>query len=539
MNRVSCVLAALAAFSCSLYAPLAHAAKATHNITYGSSALATAIYYPDDLALIRGVLVFTGGQGNGGSSDTRALVDDGFWQRFAASVGFAIIGDQFTGAYTNAAKGPGQALLDSLTALAKDTGHPELEYAPLLVEGFSNGGYFSFTFAQFAPARVIAFCVNKSGFATAPLDASFLAVPGFLVWGSEEPATNTPTVIHDLVTQGRKKHALWAELREWGAAHEDGSASRAFAPFFAEMIAARYPAGATPLHAAVALTALREDAGWLGDHSDASVGSDLPMLATFAAYGGDKTTASWLPSEGLANVWRGFVTKTPIGLDMPSAHAQLDAQRTLPLSASGVGGVARVRFLAGAALIAGDVAVSGGQAKASWSPDAGGVSGVLAVGVDANGAVTRISRPADLVLYGKPPAEAMGPTAGSAGGDVGGAAGDAAGAGGAGTAAAGAGTAAAGGDTGAAGVASGIGAAGAAGMRMTAGGGVVKGGCNVLQPAAARGWQPSLLASLLAGWALSRRASAFAGRRRRPARGAIERRHDAASRAVPDVLVEE
>ena len=214
MNRVSCILLVLA---CCLYAPRAHAAKATHNISYGSSALATTLWYPDGLPLIRGVLVFTGGQGSGVSSDTRAMADDGFWQRFAESVGFAIIGDQFTGSYTNAANGPGMALLDSLTALANETAHPELEHAPLLVEGFSNGGYFSFTFAQFAPARVIAFCVNKSGFATAPLDDAFLAVPGFLVWGSEEPATNTPTVIHDLVTAGRKKHALWAELREWGA----------------------------------------------------------------------------------------------------------------------------------------------------------------------------------------------------------------------------------------------------------------------------------------------------------------------------------
>jgi hypothetical protein len=541
MNRVSCVLAALA---CSLYAPLAHAAKATHNVTYGSSALATTLWYPDGLSLIRGVLVFTGGQGSGVSSDTRAMADDRFWQRFGESVGFAIIGDQFTGSYTNAANGPGMALLDSLTALANETGHPELEHVPLLVEGFSNGGYFSFTFAQFVPARVIAFCVNKSGFATAPLDAAFLAVPGFLVWGSEEPATHTPTVIHDLVTQGRKQHALWAELREWGAQHEDGSASRAFAPFFAEMIAARYPASASPLHAPVALTALREEDGFLGDHSDASVGSSLPMLATFAAYGGDKTAASWLPSEGLANVWRGFVTKSPIGLDMPGAHAQLDANQTLPLQASGIDGVGPVRFLAGAALLVGDVAVSGGQAKASWTPDAGGVRGLLAVALDASGAVARISRPADVVLYGKPPALVMGPVAGNAGGGAGGAAG--ADDGGAGTAAVGGEAVVAGGaGVGADGVAGAGGAgAGASGtgtrmeVSMAAGG-----GCSVARTNAARHLRPWTLASLLAGWVMSRRRrrceSTSARRHRRPARCAIECRHDAAGRTVSEVLVQQ
>jgi hypothetical protein len=428
MNRVACLSGLLVLLVGALPAPVAHAAKVTHNITYGSSALATTLWYPDDLQLIRGVVVFTGGQGSGGSSDTRALVDDRFWQRFSESFGFAIMGDQFSGSYTNAANGPGMALLDSLSALATDTGHPELAHAPLLVEGFSNGGYFSFTFAQFAPTRVIAFCLNKSGYATAPLDPAFLAVPGFLIWGSEEPASGTPTVIHDLVSQGRKQHALWAELREWGAQHEEGSAVQAFAPFFAEMIAARYPATASPLSAAVALTPLREQDGFLGDHGDASVSSSLPSITSFAAYGGDKTTQSWLPSAALANIWRGFVTKSPIGLDAPSASAQLDATQTLTLTASNLGGAPQVSFFAGADPLASEVAVSGGQAKASWAPEAGGVLGILAMALDAGGAVARISRPANVVLYGKPlPMRSMmGPSAGSpasAGGDGAGGAG--------------------------------------------------------------------------------------------------------------------
>jgi hypothetical protein len=392
---------------------------------------------------------------------------------------------------------------------------------------------------------VIAFCLNKSGYATAPLDASFLAVPGFLIWGSEEPATHTPTVIHDLVTQGRKKHALWAELREWGAQHEDGSASRAFAPFFAEMIAARYPASASPLHAEVALTALREEDGFLGDHGDASVGSSLPTLASFAAYGGDKTAASWLPSEALANVWRGFVTKAPIGLDMPGAHVQLDAQQALPLLASGVDGPGQVRFLAGATSLAGDVAVSGGQAKASWTPDAGGVRGVLAVALDADGTVARISRPADVVLYGKSPVVVMEPLAGNASGGAAGVAGKDEG--GAGAAAASGGAEMAGVEAGAG--ASGLAASGASGASaegpVAAGTGARRaagGGCSVTRVKAAglhcQVWVLAWLAGRVVSRRQRRRDSASARRRRGPTGRAIECRHDAAGRAVSDVLVQ-
>jgi hypothetical protein len=377
------------------------AAKATSSIVFDSRALVTTLWYPNNLALIRGVVVFTGGAGSGMSGDTRGMVNNPFWQRFAESVGFGILGNQFTGSYANAAAGSGQALLDSLASLATTSGHAELMHAPLLVEGFSNGGYFSFTFTQFAPARVIAFCLNKSGFARAPLDAAFLNVPGLLIWGSEEPTTGVPTVIHDLVQQGRMQHALWAELKEWGVAHAEGGADWIFAPFFADMIAARYPAAATPLTGDVPLLALSEQTGWLADSSDSSVSSNLPLIAAFGSYAGDKQAASWLPSEGVANLWRGFVTQTPIQLVAPTPGAQLDANQPLQLRASGFGSGETASFFDGAAALVTSVTTSGGTANAAWNPRWGGARGILALAVDGRGATTRTSRPVNVVLYGK------------------------------------------------------------------------------------------------------------------------------------------
>lgn len=402
MRFAGCVVIALW-MSGVLMPATASAKKVTASVSFSNArSLATALYYPDDLALIRGVVVFTGGQGSGVSGDTRALVDQPFWQAFASSLGFAIMGTQFTGSYTDAAAGPGDALLDVLAALADKTGHPELEHAPLLLEGFSNGGYFSYTFTAFAPERVIAFCLNKSGFARAPLTDAFLAVPGFLIWGSEEPATGVPTVIHSLVQQARQRHALWAELKDWDRGHEEGKVERVFAPFFAEMIAARYPAAEDPRNGPVTLRALQETAGYLGDHSDASLSADLPTTAAYAAYSGDKLAASWLPSAGLAVLWRAFVVHEPLAFTAPTGGQISDATQPLQLTAAGLAEDTSARFVDGTQMLTGQVdRSSDGSAQSSWTPGWGGVRGLVALSVAADGTTERSSRPVHVVLQGK------------------------------------------------------------------------------------------------------------------------------------------
>jgi pimeloyl-ACP methyl ester carboxylesterase len=380
----------------------AHADKVSNVESFSDSRkLATTLWYPEDVTTIRGVIVFTGGQGSGVSNDTRAFADNPFWQAFGESLDFALVGTQFTGSYTDASAGPGKALLDSLASLATQTGHPELANAPLLLEGFSNGGFFSYTFAAFAPDRVIAFCLNKSGYARAPLTAAFLAVPGLLIWGSEEPATGTPTVIHGLVQEGRKQHALWAELKEWGRQHEEGSVERVYAPFFADMVAARYPDFMDPRTGPVPLRALRESDGYLGDHSDASIETNMPKIAAYADYTGDKLAASWLPNGGIARLWRGFVTKNALNLTLPQPGQLIGAMETLQLSVSTLDDTHTGRFLDGATMLTQDVKPSNGTAQSAWYPQWGGVRGIVAVEVTDMGEVVRTTRPANIVIFGK------------------------------------------------------------------------------------------------------------------------------------------
>jgi hypothetical protein len=381
---------------------VAHAAKSTLTVAFEKRSVESALWVPNGLGVIRGVIVFTGGQGaNDQSGDTRPLVDNRFYQRFAESLGFALLGNQFNGSYTEAESGPGQALLDSLAQYALKLNHPELARAPLLLEGFSNGGYFSFTFAKWKPSRVIAFALNKSGFAKAQIDPAFAAVPGLFFWGEEELTKGMPTVIHSIIVQGRAQHALWAEVKEWGRGHEEGDVERMFVPFFAEMVVARYPAWKSPLTTEVPLIALDEGSGWLGDHSETSIDSELPTIAPFSAYAGDTAAASWLPSAAFANLWRGFVTKLPIRLDLPVSQAQLSATQLLQLRASGLSSGETVSFFDGATEIAKNLPVdSGGEARAQWLPQWGGSRGIVAV-VKRSGVVTQTSRPAVITLYGK------------------------------------------------------------------------------------------------------------------------------------------
>jgi hypothetical protein len=147
-------------------------------------------------------------------------------------------------------------------------------------------------------------------------------------------------------------------------------------PFFAEMVAARYPANKTPLKGEVALIALDEAMGWLGDHGDASVESDLPAIATFAAYPGDEAAASWLANEGLANVWRAFATKNPLSLSSPGSGVQLDATKPVQLKATGLAQGQNGNFFDGARLTSSPMSQSGGTISASWTPEWGGGRGI-------------------------------------------------------------------------------------------------------------------------------------------------------------------
>jgi pimeloyl-ACP methyl ester carboxylesterase len=177
-----------------------------------------------------GVVVFTGGQGPGGSFDTRDIGP--FWRQWVATNHQGIVGTRFVGSYRDAAKGSGDRLIQVLGQLATASNHPEVSTVPLTLAGFSNGGYFSYTFTALHPSRVRAFVVNKSGYATARLTSELAAVPGLFIKGELEARLGIPSVIDHLVQEGTSHGAEWRGVIDPGVAHEPGHVDRLMAQFF-------------------------------------------------------------------------------------------------------------------------------------------------------------------------------------------------------------------------------------------------------------------------------------------------------------------
>src|SRR5215831_1464815 len=95
-------------------------------------------WYPDGAELLRAVVVLVPGS----NGDGRPQVDEAFWQQFATKLHLGLVGCRFTDKqhdqmfiehYVDVSKGTGPALVDSLNAFAKRSGHNEVATAPLLL----------------------------------------------------------------------------------------------------------------------------------------------------------------------------------------------------------------------------------------------------------------------------------------------------------------------------------------------------------------------------------------------------------------------
>jgi hypothetical protein len=94
-------------------------------------------------------------------------------------------------------------------------------------------------------------------------------------------------------------------------------------PFMAEAIRLRYSSGELPTATSgVSLRTLEEEDGWLADQSTWMSG--LVKIASYAEYGGDKSTAGWLLNENMARLYLAFATyDKPVSIQFPSSPVLL------------------------------------------------------------------------------------------------------------------------------------------------------------------------------------------------------------------------
>ena len=254
------------------------------------------LWLPDGSGPVRALIVLVPGS----NADGRADVDDLFWQALAAKRRLALVGCRFTDKaheqmyieqYVDVSKGSGQALLESLTVLARKSGHPEIASAPLLLWGMSAGGEFNYEFTAWKPERVLAFVVNKGNvYYTALASAAARLVPGVLFTGETDLAFRTDAV-SGLFAINRRAGALWAYAQEPAVGHEIAHSREFAAVLFDEMLSLR-------LSEAGELRPLDEKSGFYGDpksHDVRHAGLARPPSTH---------PVSWLASERLGRAWQ-------------------------------------------------------------------------------------------------------------------------------------------------------------------------------------------------------------------------------------------
>jgi len=256
------------------------------------------LWIPQNLAQIRAVIVLIPGS----NGDGRPEVNDAVWQKFANQHGLALVGCRFTDKphdqnfieeYVNVSLGSGQALLDALEELAKQSQHPELSRAPLLLWGMSAGGQFNYEFVAWKPERVVAFVVNKGGiYYSALLSKAARNVPGILFVGGRDLEFRTNTIA-GLFAVNRRGGALWALAEEPSAAHVVGRSREMALAFFEDVLPLRLPE----------LSAISESSGFLGDLKAKTFQKQTGPVPNYPT--------AWLPTARVARMWEAMVNEKP------------------------------------------------------------------------------------------------------------------------------------------------------------------------------------------------------------------------------------
>ena len=184
------------------------------------------------------------------------------------------------------------ALFAAITAIAAQSGHPELADAPFLAFGISAGARESSGLVSRFPGRAIGLLGWHPAGVSMLADPAAMAVPTLLLQ-AEFDETVYPAV-PAAFTDNRSRGALWALVVEPGIDHDDATsaASATVMGWISDALGRRLPAGAGD-----PLVGLSQESGWLGDQSTLEI-------AAWADYPGERTEASWLPSRSMAEAWQ-------------------------------------------------------------------------------------------------------------------------------------------------------------------------------------------------------------------------------------------
>jgi hypothetical protein len=259
------------------------------------------LWLPDLRQEGRGVMIY----GNGAGGDERDTILGEQLLAFAAANRLGLIGTSQFGPFMR--RGEGQMLLDALKTLAQTTAHPELEHAPIVFTGHSNGGQMAHEFNAWMPSRVIAFGVWRGGVyeSYTGLSQEALATPAVLSAG-ETDLERRVTAIRRLFDLNRPLGANWSLLVEEKMGHNRGNTLTLFLSAFQHVMEQRLPPEASSRQGSVQLRPVDPKRAWLADNSTWKDGITKIMPAR--GFKGDASRMSWLPDEDIAYIYRGLAS---------------------------------------------------------------------------------------------------------------------------------------------------------------------------------------------------------------------------------------
>jgi len=261
------------------------------------------LWLPDDVPVVKGIVVISG-HGSGQTlfrrADLRALAKD---------LNLAIF--TFVGNPLQRGFWPQRLLIDRLRVFAEQTGHPELEHAPLFLYGHSNGTGFSAVFPAYWPDRVWSWVSMRPGITFQVYQPQAAAVPGLVIFGEDDHFFARPSQAENLAvvpSLRKRSNALWNIAVEPGTGHGPGEKTWPLVfSFLRHTFSARVPAPCDCREGPVTLKKLLPEDGFLGQNWDVTAGGyqELPV-ASFAAFAGDRSAASWLVNAAYAADWQAF-----------------------------------------------------------------------------------------------------------------------------------------------------------------------------------------------------------------------------------------
>lgn len=198
--------------------------------------------------------------------------------------------------------GIGNAVLRALEVFALASDHPELEHAPIFMEGYSWGGQFGYHFTVWRPDRVLGFMTMKGGFHRTFDAGDAIQVPGYLFAGENDKEYRVRN-LSQIFERHRPLGAKWALAILPGVGHGKVHDRDLLDPWFRAVVEARLPPGEPSLFEPPLLQNVSEESGWLGDNDDF-------VVASWLDYTGSVDRASWLLNCEVGQRWRAAVSNS-------------------------------------------------------------------------------------------------------------------------------------------------------------------------------------------------------------------------------------